>query len=414
MDERELLTGYSDHLNAGLARLLSFMGMGAAAVRAEGPYVYDDRGRKFLDFLGGYGVFNFGHAHPRIVAAVREQLERMPLSSKLLFDAPVIAAARKLAAIAPEGISKFFFANSGTEAVEGAIKLARLHTGRSGLVYAHGSFHGKTLGALSASGRDQHRQPFEPLLTHFIQVPFGDAEALAQAVDETISGVLLEPIQGEGGIIVPPEGYLQEARAIASARGALLILDEVQTGMGRTGYNFACEREGVAPDLIVLAKALGGGVMPVGAIGGTPEVWHRFEERPLIHSSTFGGSPMAGAAVCAAVDVLSEERLAERAGRLGGEFITGLRELQAKYPQLITEVRGRGLMIGLQFVSSDVAELAIAAILAQQVLIAFALNNPEVVRLEPPLNTPEELFGEVLTRLDAALGETARLVEQYA
>jgi len=414
MENAELIAGYTEHINAGLARVLAFMGMDATAVRAEGPYVYDDRGRRFLDFLGGYGVFNFGHAHPRIVAAVKAELERMPLSSKLLVDEPAIRAARRLAEVLPGEISKFFFTNSGTESVEGAIKLARLHAGRPNLVYAHGSFHGKTLGSLSASGRDQHREPFEPLLAHFIQVPFGDAEALKSVVDENTSAVLLEPVQGEGGINVPPDGYLREVREITAEHGALLILDEVQTGMGRTGYNFACEREDVVPDLIVLAKALGGGVMPVGAIGGTPEVWAQFEEKPLIHSSTFGGGPMACAAADTALTVLVEDRLAERAGRIGETFLADLQKLREKYPQIVADVRGRGLMIGLQFASSDIAELAIGAILAKELLVAFTLNAPEVVRLEPPLNMPEELFPEAVSRLDAALGETQSLVEQFA
>ena len=414
MDKPELIAGYAEHINAGLASVLAFMGLDATAVRAEGPYVYDDRGRRFLDFLGGYGVFNFGHAHPRIVAAVKAELERMPLSSKLLMDEPAIRAAARLAGLVPGEISKFFFTNSGTESVEGAIKLARLHNGRPNLVYARGSFHGKTLGSLSASSRDQHRQPFEPLLAHFIQVPFGDAAALKSVVDENTSAVLLEPVQGEGGINIPPDGYLREVRGITSAHGALLILDEVQTGMGRTGYNFACEREGVVPDIIVLAKALGGGVMPVGAIGGTPEVWAHFEEKPLIHSSTFGGGPMACAAADEALQVLVEEKLAERAGRIGETFLADLQSLREKYPQLIADVRGRGLLIGLQFASSDIAELAIGAILAKELLVAFTLNAPEVVRLEPPLNTPEELFAEAISRLDAALAETKTLVEQYA
>jgi putrescine aminotransferase len=414
MEDVELIAGYSEHINAGLARVLAFMGMDAAAVRAEGPYVFDDKGRRFLDFLGGYGVFNFGHAHPRIVAAVKAELERMPLSSKLLVDEPAVRAAKRLSAVTPGEISKFFFTNSGTESVEGALKLARLHNGRAGFVYARGSFHGKTLGSLSASGRDQHREPFEPLLAQFIQVPFGDADALAAVVDENTCAVLLEPLQGEGGINVPPDGYLRSAREIAAEHGALLILDEVQTGMGRTGHNFACEREGVVPDLIVLAKALGGGVMPVGAIGGPPEVWAQFEQKPLIHSSTFGGNPMACAAADAALQVLVEEKLAGRAGRIGESFLAELQSLREKYPAILADVRGRGLMIGLQFASTDVAEVAIGAILAKELLVAFTLNAPEVVRLEPPLNTPEELFPEAISRLDAALGEATALVEQYA
>jgi putrescine aminotransferase len=405
---------YARHLNAGMARVLGFMGMDAEAVRAEGSLIWDSRGRRFIDFLGGYGAFNFGHRHPHITAAVREQLERMPLSCKLLVDAPAVEAAQKLALITPGAVSKFFFTNSGTESVEGALKLARLATGRSGIIYTRGGFHGKTMGSLSATGRDKHRIPFEPLLAKFDEVPFGDVEALEKALSEKISAVILEPVQGEGGIHPAPAGYLKAVRELTHKHGTLLIADEVQTGMGRTGRNFACERDGIEPDIIVLAKSLGGGVMPVGAIGGTPAVWAKFEEQPLIHSSTFGGGPMACASVSAAIDVLQEEKLAERAERIGPAFIDDLKGLQRKYPQVLKEARGVGLMIGLEFTSSDAAELAIASILNKGVLIAFALNAPEVVRLEPPLNTPEELFAEVLEILDASLRVTADLLAQFA
>lgn len=414
MVEQGIMDAYARHMNAGMAKVLAFMGMDATAVRAEGSFIWDSRGRRFIDFLGGYGAFNFGHRHPRIIAAVREQLDHMPLSCKLLVDAPAVEVAVKLSLITPGLVSKFFFTNSGTESVEGALKLARLATGRSGIIYTHGGFHGKTMGSLSATGRDKHRTPFEPLLANFIEVPFGDVEALEKALNEDISAVILEPVQGEGGINPAPKGYLKAVRKLTHKHGTLLIADEVQTGMGRTGYNFACERDGIEPDLIVLAKSLGGGVMPVGAIGGTPAVWAKFEDQPLIHSSTFGGGPMACAAASAAIDVLQEEKLAERAERIGPAFLDDLKGLQHKYPQVLKEVRGVGLMIGLEFTSSDAAELAIAAILNKHVLIAFALNKPEVVRLEPPLNTPEELFAEVLEVLDAALRETAEMLEKFA
>ncbi len=414
MVEHGIMDAYARHLNAGMAKALSFMGMDAAAVRAEGSLIWDSRGRRFIDFLGGYGAFNFGHRHPRIIAAVREQLDRMPLSCKLLVDIPAVEAAMKLSLITPGAISKFFFTNSGTESVEGALKLARLATGRSGIIYTRGGFHGKTMGSLSATGRDKHRIPFEPLLAKFSEVPFGCVETLETTLNSDISAVIIEPVQGEGGIHSAPAGYLKAVRELTRKHGTLLIADEVQTGMGRTGRNFACERDGIEPDIIVLAKSLGGGVMPVGAFGGTPEVWAKFEEQPLIHSSTFGGGAMACAAVSAAIDVLQDEKLAERAERVGPTFLDGLKALQLKYPQVLKEARGVGLLIGLEFTSSDVAELAIAAILNKGVLIAFALNSPEVVRLEPPLNTPEELFAEVLEVLDAALRETAEMLEKYA
>jgi len=226
--------------------------------------------------------------------------------------------------------------------------------------------------------------------------------------------VILEPIQGEGGVIIPPDGYLAHARETTREHGALLILDEVQTGMGRTGFNFACERDGVEPDMLLLAKALGGGVMPLGAIGGTPEVWAKFEENPLVHSSTFGGNPLACAAGLAALEVLQEEKLAERAASEGEQFLNEVKQLAGGYPDLVREVRGRGLMIGMDFIFQDVAELFVASVIKLDMLVAFALNAPQVIRLQPPLNTPRELFAEACDKVATALEQTRKLTAEYA
>jgi len=386
------------------------MNLDAVEVSAEGVYVRDNRGRKFIDFLGGYGVFSFGHRHPRIVSAVKAQLEHMPLSSKLLISAPQARLAAKLAEITPEGISKFFFCNSGTEAVEGALKLARLATGKPRVIYTENSFHGKTMGSLSASGRKKYREPFEPLLQGFVSVPYGDAQAIESAIDHDTCAFIVEPILGEGGVVVPPEGYLRRAREITKERGVLLIVDEVQTGLGRTGKNFACEWEGVTPDIITLGKALGGGVVPIGAFGSTEELWKPLEENPLLHTSTFGGNPLACTAGIAAIEVLLEEKLAERALTIGEAFVEKLKRITERFNDAIKAVRGRGLMIGIEFSSQDFAELFIASLIEQGVLVAFALNAPEVVRLEPPLNTPEPVFEEVLSAIESALISVSKLL----
>ena len=405
---------YQAHVNAGLFSLLSFMGLDTSEVEAEGWLVRTADGRQFIDCLGGYGSLNFGHRHPRIVAAVKDQLERMALSSKILLNAQLAALAHELAAITPGELCRVFFSNSGTEAVEAALKLARLATGKPGIISAHAGFHGKTMGSLSSTDREAFQAPFRPLVGRFTAVPFGDADALAQAIDDETAAVILEPVQGEGGIIVPPQGYLPAVREITRAKGVLLIADEVQTGMGRTGRNFACEYEGVAPDLMALAKSLGGGVMPIGATLGTEAVWQRFEEQPLIHTSTFGGNELACAAARAALEVLVEERLAERAAATGEHFLTGLRQLAAEFPQLIADVRGVGLMIGIEMQSQDVSELFIASVLEQRVLIAFALNQPGVIRIEPPLTITAGVVDEVLSRLRQALRAVEQIVSQYA
>lgn len=412
--EHDVKLWYQQHINAGLYGLISFMGIDTTEVDAEGWTVSTADGRQFIDCLGGYGSLNFGHRHPRIVAAVRDQLEHFALSAKLLLNAPAAALAHELAELAPGELRYSFFSNSGTEAVEAALKLARLATGRPGVISALSGFHGKTFGSLSSTMKEVYQAPFRPLVGHFDGVPFGDAGALEAAVGGETAAVILEPVQGEGGIHVAPPGYLAAVREITRKAGTLLIIDEVQTGMGRTGRNFACEYESIEPDILVLAKSLGGGVMPIGATLGTPAVWRKFEDQPLIHTSTFGGNELACAAALAALAVLQEEQLAAKAARTGAHFLEGLRRLAGRYPDLIADVRGIGLMIGIDMTSGDASELFIANTLGQNVLVAFALNKPGVIRIEPPLAIPVPVVDEVLLRLETALAQTRQIFEQYA
>jgi len=404
---------YQQHYNAGFYGLLSFMGLDSAEVFAEGCMVRAADGREFIDCVGGYGSYNFGHRHPKIVAAVKAQLDAIPMSSKLLLNGQLAALAHELAEIAPGELTYTFCSNSGTEAVEAALKLARLASGKPGIITANNAFHGKTLGSLSGTNKESFQQPFLPLLQHFTTVPFGDLDALEAAIGDDTAAVMLEPVQGEGGIIVPPEGYLRGAREITRRRGVLLIMDEVQTGLGRTGLNFASELELVDPDILVLAKSLGGGVMPIGATMGTQQVWEHFQENPLVHTSTFGGNELACAAARAALQVLLEEDLADKAARTGNYFLSGLRALAGEFTDLIREVRGIGLMIGMDMVSGDVSQLFIAYVLEQRVLVAFALNKPGVIRIEPPLVMDTATVDEVLKRLRQALVDTRSVAAQY-
>jgi putrescine aminotransferase len=404
---------YQQHYNAGFFGLLSFMGLDSAEVEAQGWTVRAADGREFIDCVGGYGSYNFGHRHPRIVAAVAEQLQRMPMSSKLLLNGQLAALCHELAQAAPGELTHTFVSNSGTEAVEAAIKLARLATHKHGVITATNAFHGKTLGSLSGTHREAFQQPFTPLLEHFGKVPFGDLDALEAAITDDTACVMLEPVQGEGGIILAPDGYLRGAREITRKRGVLLVLDEVQTGMGRCGFNFAGEREDVDPDIMVLAKSLGGGVMPIGATMGTAAVWNNFEQNPLAHTSTFGGNELACAAARAALAVLVEDNLARQAAVTGAHFLAGLHTLKEDYGDLIAEVRGVGLMIGIDMVSSDVSQLFIAYVLQLGVLIAFALNKPGVIRIEPPLIMDTATVDEVLKRLRQALEDTRGVAQQY-
>jgi putrescine aminotransferase len=399
----ETIDKYRRFINPGLANLMDFVGFHGVEWRGEGAVVYDSAGVDYLDFLGGYGVFSIGHAHPKVVAAVQEQASRMPLSSRVLFNRPMADLAEALAAIAPGDLQFSFFCNSGTEAVEGALKLARLATGRTHIIATDGGFHGKSFGGLSASGREVYRAPFLPLVPEFSHVPFGDAAAVEACITPETAAVIVEPIQGENGVIVPPDDYLPALREVCTRRGVLMILDEVQTGFGRTGAMFGCRHWGVAPDIITLAKALGGGVMPIGCFMGTPDVWKVFEPNPLLHSSTFGGNEMACTAALATLAVIEEEDLVARAARMGDLLIAGLRAVADQHPDVITEVRGKGLLVGVEFTERDFAALVIAGFAQHRILAAYTLNNPCVIRFEPPLVISEEQIARVLAAFQESI-----------
>ncbi|ADR36516.1 aspartate aminotransferase family protein [Oceanithermus profundus] len=401
---------YERHVNPGLAGLLRFTGLDVVEDHAEGMYVWDTQGKRYLDFLGLYGTLNLGHRHPRVVEAVKRQLDRMPMSVRVMISEPTARLAARLAEITPGDLSMTFFGNSGAEAVEAAFKLARMHTGKPEIVTTEKGFHGKTMGALSLTPKPEYQEPVAPLVPGVKVVPFGDADAVAAAIGPDTAAVIVEPIQGEGGINLPPEGYLRELRRITAERGVLLIFDEVQTGMGRTGRLWASEWEGVAPDLLTSAKALGGGVMPIGAVVGRAELFEPFLENPLVHSSTFGGNPLAAAAALAAIEVTLEEDLPARALAMGERLMQGLRELAARFPELIAEVRGKGLLVGLEFTDADIGAIAISELAARGVLTAFGLNNPKVVRLEPPLIVEEVHIQEALEALEQSLKATLEML----
>lgn len=386
----EVITAYKEYYNPSLARLMKLSGFNTVEWEASGTVVKDVRGREYLDFLGGYGVFAAGHRHPKIIARVKEQLERMPMSSKVFFNAPLALLAKKLAQITPGDLKYSFFCNSGTETVEGALKIARLATKRRTIVAAMNAFHGKTMGSLSASGRDLYKAPFEPLVPEFQHLPFGDFSALLKIVNEETAAVIMEPIQGEGGIVMPPDDYFPKVAALCKEKGALLIVDEVQTGLGRTGKFFAVEHWGVVPDLLLLAKALGGGVMPIGAIVGTPKVWEAFLPNPLIHTSTFGGNPLACAAALATLEVIEEEGLVAKSKELGDYFLGELCKLAAGFSEVVKEVRGKGLLIGVELTEEKYGGIIFSEMIKRGVIVAYTLNQSRVIRFEPPLIVERE------------------------
>lgn len=406
----EVVGKYADHINPALAKLMGFAGFGVET-RGEGCYIWDHEGRKYLDCLGSYGCFSLGHRHPKVVDALKAQLDVMGLSGKAFFSKPAADLATELASIAPGDLQYTFFSNSGTEAVEAALKIAKGTTGRSKIVSTEGSYHGKTIGALSCTGREKYRKKFEPLMPGVEFVPYGDAAAAAAAIDERTAAMIVEPIQGEGGIIVPSDGYLRELRIACDRVGALLIFDEVQTLLGRTGYWFGCNHDDVAPDLLTLAKALGGGIMPIGATMGTAALWEKmFSENPLAHTSTFGGNPMACVAGLATLNVIRAENLIERSKVQGEKLRTGLDSVRSKHSDLIKEVRGRGLMIGVEFTMDEVGELVIAQMLKRGLCAAYTLGNPRVMRFEPPLIISDSEISFASDVFGEAVAETSELL----
>ncbi|MCC6731379.1 MAG: aminotransferase class III-fold pyridoxal phosphate-dependent enzyme [Chthonomonadales bacterium] len=402
---------YQAYVNPGLASLMKFGGFGDVEESASGCILRTATGAEYLDCLGGYGVFTLGHSHPTVVAAVRDQLGRMALSSKTFFSEPMADLAERLAAIAPRGLRYTFFCNSGTEAVEGALKMARVASGRARVVCTVGGFHGKSMGALSATGRELFRKPFEPLVPGFAHIPFDDVAAAEAAIDDATAALIVEPVQGEGGIRLPAPDYLRKLRALCSERGAYLILDEVQTGLGRTGAMFAADHVGVSPDIMTLAKALGGGVMPIGAVMGTPEVWERtFAANPLIHTSTFGGSPLACAAGLATLRVIEEDGLVRAAADRGRQLLAGLRAVAERHPDALAEARGVGLLIGVEFRVKDAAELTINGMARRGVIAAYTLNNPHVIRFEPPVIISEAQVGTAIRAFEESVDEAVAVL----
>ncbi len=405
---------YQDYVNPTALNLLRLAGFDRVEHSGSGAIISDIEGNDYIDCLGGYGVFSLGHANEEIVDAVYAQLRQLPLSSKTFLNKPLADLAEQLALLTPGDLQYSFFCNSGAEAVEGALKFARMATGRPAFISTHGSYHGKTLGALSASGRDKYKDPFRPLLETFHFVPFGDIAALEATIDDTIAAVILEPIQGENGIFVAPDGYIQAVRKLCDQHGALLILDEVQTGLGRTGRLFACEHSGVTPDILTLAKALGGGVMPIGAIVGTKAVWDKvFTVNPYLHTSTFGGNQAACTAALKTLEIIQRDALVARAEVAGERLMSGLTSVKADFPGILVDVRGRGLMIGVEFADADVGKLVIGSLVKGGVVAAYTLNNPEVMRFEPPLIITDEQIDRVVSVFRDAVLEIQQMLEEF-
>jgi putrescine aminotransferase len=411
----ETVESYERYLNRGFIgyrKSVTEAGQFAALEwKGQGSTLWDLLGREYIDCLGGYGIFGAGINHPTVMKAVTDQMRRMALNSQELLEPWRAALGKVLAGVTPGNLQNSFFINNGTDAIEGAIKLTRLYTRRSTFISTLGGFHGKSMGALSLMGKASFREPFQPGLQDVRFVPYGDADALeaefrrCAAVGVHIAGVVLEPVQGEAGGVVPPSDYLPRARELCTSYGALLIADEIQTGMGRTGKLWGVDHWNVVPDIMCLGKSLGGGVMPLSAFISTPEIWEVMIPNPIIHSTTFGGNPLSCAAGLAAIQVTLEEDLPAQAATKGDFLLHELGCLQQQYPGVLRDTHGKGLLIGMEFPTQEIGWKVASGLFKRGVLVAGTYSRAQVIRIEPALGIPLDLLKEMLNRLEDTFRE---------
>jgi putrescine aminotransferase len=415
---QQTTSGFAEHFNPGFLeyrKSATIAGDWASVEwKGSGSKFQDVLGREYIDCLGGFGLFSHGWSNPDVVAAVRSQLERCPMPSQELLDPLRAVLARLLANITPGKIKYSFFVASGTEAVEGAIKVAKLYTKKDGFIAATNAFHGKTMGSLSMMGKSSFRKPLGALYGGPVfHVPFGDADAMEKQLETCnsigidIAAVILEPIQGEGGCIVPPEDYWPRVRAATKKYGVLLIADEVQTGLGRTGKLWGVDHWNVEPDIMCLGKSLGGGVMPVAAFCSTEQIWMNSiaHPNPFIQTTTTGGGALACSAAIAAIHVVLRDKLCE-AARVRGEYmIPKLQELAVRYPDIYAKITGRGLLIGQHFHDDETGYKVAAAMFKRGVVLSGTLTNARTIRIEPPLMIPFALLDRALNCLEDSLRE---------
>jgi putrescine aminotransferase len=416
----ESKSNFADHFNQGwleYRKSVTEAGDWAAIEwTGSGAIFHDVLGREYIDCLGAYGMMSHGWSHPEVVAAVKAQLGRAPMPSQELIDPLRGVLAKLMARITPGDIKYSFFAASGTEAIEGAIKLAKMYTHKAGFITATRAFHGKTMGSLSMIGKADFREPVGILYGGPVyHVPFGDADAverqleICKKVGIGMAGVLMEPIQGEAGAIVPPDDFWPRIREATKHYGVLLIADEIQTGLGRTGTLWGVDHWNVEPDILAVAKSLGGGVMPVSAFCSTEEIWQcMMYPNPFIHTTTTGGGALACSAAIAAIHVTLRERLWEQAAAKGAYLIPKLKEFAEEFPQIYEKITGMGLLIGQHFRSPEIGYKVAAGLFKRGVLVAGTLVSAQTIRIEPPLVITFEQIDAMLDRLSDTLIEVSK------
>lgn len=388
----QALSDFSKFIGPMKVRTMKAAGLDIIEHKREGVKVWDITGEKYIDCQTGSGIMNVGRRNPDIVEALKKALDTYDIGVFLLCSKPKADLAKKLAEITPGDLKCTIFGVGGGEANDAAIKIARGFTMKKEIIYTQRAYHGHTGFSLSAIGRDAYKEPFEPLMPGFIMVPFGDIEAIKKAITADTAAIILEPIQGEGGINIPPDDYLPQVRKLCDDHEILLILDEIQTGFARTGKMFASEHWGVVPDIMTVAKSLGGGIYPISATIFKEEIQDFFIPHPFIHLSTFGGSDLGCIVGMAVIDYIQKHDLAGHAEKMGIRFRTGLDALLKDYPSLLLEVRQSGLMIGLQYTNESIGPRMTKKLAERGVIAIYTGNDPSICRLMPPLViTPGEV-----------------------
>ncbi len=421
----DAIKNFNENVNPGWLEYRKSVSTDAAFVEWEdqGEVFRDTHGTEFIDCLGGFGIYACGHGNEEIKKTVRAQLDRYCLHSQELLDPLRGYLANILAMITPGDLQYSFFCNGGAEAVEMALKLARLATGGRWYISTVGAFHGKSIGAISMGGKAAYREDYIPMIQQVQHVKYGDAEATETAiknliaVGEKVAAVIVEPIQGEGGVIIPPKGYLKALREICDKYGVCLIFDEIQTGMGRTGEMWRADYEGVTPDIMTYGKAFGGGIMPITGIIARPWTYEKsgvgtgtsgkmFDNPWILGSPTFGGNPLACSAAIATIKYMLENDIPGQAKEKGEYYMNGLKKLMAKYPEVLKDVRGAGLLICMEFPEAEVGYNVTKELFAQKIMTAGTLVNAKTVRIEPPATQSYETIDKILAALDVAIEKT--------
>ncbi|MEJ2704094.1 MAG: aminotransferase class III-fold pyridoxal phosphate-dependent enzyme [Sedimentisphaerales bacterium] len=403
-----LFESYGRLINPSYPAFLNKLGLDRVAVKAEGATITDSAGKTYIDCVGGYGLFNVGHNNAEIVRALTDQLAQRQLLTKPLISEVQVQMAERLAEIAPGELCCSFVLNSGSEAIDCAIKLVRLQRGSKTIITAQRSFHGHTFGALTASGIPAFKRAFQPLLPGFVSVPFGDLDALEQSISGETAAILIEPVQHEAGILLPLEGYLQGVRRLCDQHGLILILDEIKTGLGKTGSMFACEHFGVVPDVLVLGKSLGGGLIPCGAVVATSALWKRFGLSFPMSASSYAGNVLVCRAGLTTIECIRAGNLLRECAEKGELLLRSFREHAEQYPAILRSANGLGLLIGIETQSGKIALELARKMIQRGVLMVPAFGNSSVLMVEPPLVISFEQVRAVVDAFAQACAELSR------